>query len=132
MFKKIHYTRIQFNCIQVQIKRWLYDLRTRNYLNSKTLASENSYHSTNGQLITYELNVFCTVYFCNFPSAKKKWTKQNSKVLFLRGNRCGWVSEWYSDKMTRCVTLARRVILAQRQNDTVRHFSTATKWHGVL
>ena len=44
----------------------------------------------------------------------------------------GWVSEWHSDKMTRCVTLARRVSLTQRQNDTVRHFSTATKWHCVL
>ena len=31
-------------------------------------------------------------------------------------------SERHSDKMTRFVTLARRVTLAQRQNDTVRHF----------
>ena len=30
------------------------------------------------------------------------------------------MSELHSDKMTRCVTLARRVTLAQRQNDTVR------------
>ena len=35
-----------------------------------------------------------------------------------------WVSEWHSDKMTQCVTLARRVSLAQRQNDTVCHFDT--------
>ena len=30
-------------------------------------------------------------------------------------------SLWHGDKMTRCVNLA------QRQNDTVRHFGTATK-----
>ena len=30
-------------------------------------------------------------------------------------------SLWHSDKMTRCVTLA------QRQNNKVRHFGTATK-----
>ena len=30
----------------------------------------------------------------------------------------GWVSERHSDKMTQCVTLA------QRKNDTARHFGT--------
>ena len=42
----------------------------------------------------------------------------------------GWVSERHSDKMTRCVTLARRVTLAQQQKDTVCQLDTATKWHG--
>jgi len=32
-------------------------------------------------------------------------------------------SLWHSDKMTQCVTLARRVTLTQRQNDTVRHLA---------
>ena len=52
----------------------------------------------------------------------------NNKFLTIEPFFEGWVSEWHSDKMTQCVTLARRVTLAQRQNDTVRHFGTVRQF----
>ena len=102
---------------------------------------KNSYSGNAGSFNGYIIKIkkFAVQLFLSFV----KYLYNNNTKNKLEHTIKGWVSEWHSDKMTQCVTLARRVTLAQRQNDTVcqfgtvghfgtqGHFNTATKRHGV-
>ena len=105
----------------------------------------SSLKSPSPLILLLPIIIWCTktveTYFINL--VHKKGNKRNVLNYTPISLTSGWVSEWHSDKMTQCVTLARRVTLAQRQNNTVchfgtvrhfgteRHFNTATKWHGA-